>query len=69
MPDKISLFYKRLSFFSSFKRAVDNIPQAAKISSPREARIVQTTPFALSASRNCSIRAGVQLLSGTEGMA
>lgn len=32
--------------------SVDNIPQAAKISSPRDARMVQMKPFAVRKSRN-----------------
>lgn len=38
---------------------VDNMPQAAKISSPRDARIVQVNPLAVRKSRNLTIVSSV----------
>ena len=38
---------------------VDNMPQAAKISSPRDARMVQVKPFAVRKSRNFIIVSSV----------
>ena len=56
-------------FYFLFFSAVDNIPQAANISSPLEARIVATTPRLFNRSRKASIDCISVLLRVTPGIA
>ena len=56
-----------MSFFSFF--AVLSIPQAAQISSPRDARMVANTPWAVSQSRNSVILSSCTGRNGLSGMA
>ena len=58
------LFYPFCCFL-----AVESIPHAANISSPRDDRIVQTTPAAFKVSRNASILPRSELSNGTSGIA
>lgn len=68
---KYSFFSLKRNHFYSFCCffAVESIPHAANISSPRDARIVQTIPAAFNVSRNASILAKSELSNDTLGIA